>query len=265
MSLAMFGSPWPLIGMVHLAPLPGSPRFGGSVDAVLDAAGRDAAALIEGGVDGVMVENFGDAPFVPGRVAPVTVAAMSVVVRRIVEAVPCPVGVNVLRNDARSALAIAAACGARFLRVNVLTGVAVAGEGTLRGMAHALLRERRALGVDVAIWADLRVKHAAPLAPRPLEVEARELVGRGGADVVILSGVATGAAPEGAFLAEARAAIPSAPRILGSGLAAQNAAALLPLVDGAIVGTSVKAGGVTTNPVDAERVRALVAAVRALR
>jgi hypothetical protein len=262
---APFDAAWPIVGMVHLPPLSGSPRSAAAIDAILESAMRDAARLVEGGVDGVLVENYGDTPFAPGRVPAVTVAAMAIVVRRLVESLRCPVGVNVLRNDGRSALEIAAASGARFVRVNVLAGVAVAGEGLLRGMAHELLRARRALGADVAIWADLRVKHAAPLAARPLEVEARELVERAGADVVVLSGGATGTAPDRAFLDAVRRATPSSPRVLGSGLTAQNAGEIVPLVDGAIVGTSVKEGGETSRAVSPERVRALVAAVALAR
>jgi membrane complex biogenesis BtpA family protein len=271
MSLSLFPVRWPLVGMVHLPPLPGSPRWtaapaaGGALDATLAAAERDARALVEGGVDGLLVENYGDAPFVPGRVPPVTVASLAAVVRALVDRFDVPIGVNVLRNDGRAALAVAAACGAAFIRVNVLAGTVSAGEGILRGMAHALLRERRALGAPVAIWADLRVKHATPIAPRALDVEARELVERAGADVVILSGAATGSAPDTGFLDAVRRAIPTAPRVLGSGLSAANSGALFPLVDGAIVGSDMKADGVAANPVDPARVRALVAAVRERR
>jgi membrane complex biogenesis BtpA family protein len=188
---------------------------------------------------------------------------MAVAVRRIVEISAVPVGVQVLRNDALSAIAIAAATGAAFIRVNVLAGLAVAGEGLLRGEAHAVLRVRRALAPRVAIWADFRAKHAAPLAERGFEVELAELVGRAGADVVVVSGEATGVAPAADYVARVRAAAPRAPLILGSGLSIEGAAQLAPLVDGAIVGTSVKSGGVTTNPVDAGRVRALAGAVAA--
>src|SRR5713101_4601014 len=111
-----------IIGMVHLLPLPGAPRWAGSMEEALARAVEDARALAEGGVDGVMVENFGDAPFYPDHVPPETVAAMTRAARAVVEAVPVPVGVNVLRNDTAAALAIAVAVGARFIRVNVHTG-----------------------------------------------------------------------------------------------------------------------------------------------
>src|SRR5438552_13240457 len=113
----------PLIGMVHLLPLPGSPRWNGSMAEVIDAALADARALADGGIDALIVENWGDAPFPPGRVEAAPVAALGVVAREIRRAHPASVlGINVLRNDGRSALAVAAAAGADFIRVNVHAG-----------------------------------------------------------------------------------------------------------------------------------------------
>lgn len=253
---------FPIIGMVHLAPLPGSPRAALSVGEIAELAAGDARALLDGGASALLVENYGDTPFVPGRVDAVTVAAMSVIVARVVATGGAPVGVQVLRNDALSALAVAAATGARFIRVNVFAGLAVAGEGLLRGASHAVLRRRRALGAAVEVWADFRAKHAAPLGERDAKVELAELSGRAGAHAIVVSGAATGSAPDPEYLASVRRAAPGARLILGSGLSEENAAALAPFVDGAIVGTSVKQGGVTSNPVDAARVRRLVDAVR---
>src|SRR5437764_8017935 len=125
-----------IVGMVHLLPLPGSPRWAGSLEEVLRRAVEDARALAEGGVDGVMVENFGDTPFYPEQVPPETVAAMTRAARAVVEAVGVPVGVNVLRNDAAAALGIAVAVGARFIRVNVHTGAMWTDQGLLQGRAH---------------------------------------------------------------------------------------------------------------------------------
>jgi uncharacterized protein len=252
--------------MVHLAPLPGSPRAALSIAEIGDAAERDAIALIEGGVSALLIENYGDAPFQPHHVSAVTVAAMSVLVSRVASAAGAvPIGVQVLRNDARSALAIAVATGARFIRVNVFAGLAVAGEGLLRGDAHNVLRLRRALGADVAVWADFRAKHAAVVGERPADVELAELSGRAGADAIIVSGAATGSAPDVAYLESVRRAAPRARLVLGSGFSGENAAKLAPHVDAAIVGTSVKKDGVTTNPVDLTRVRALVDAVAKAR
>ncbi|HVY45755.1 MAG TPA: BtpA/SgcQ family protein, partial [Minicystis sp.] len=183
-----------LVGVVHLAPLPGSPRFAGDLAAVVDAAARDAAELAAAGFDAVVVENFGDAPFVPGRVDAVTVAAMTACARAVRAAAPAlALGVNVLRNDADAALAVAVASDAAFVRVNVHTGARVTDQGLVQGRAHETLRRRRELGAErVLLFCDVDVKHAAPLAPRPIGEEAVELVERGLADAVLVTGAGTG-------------------------------------------------------------------------
>src|SRR5574341_1469029 len=150
-----------LIGMVHLPPLPGSPRWEGSMARVVDAALADARALVGGGVEALLVENYGDAPFTAGRVEPATVAAMAVVAAELRRALPrTMLGVNVLKTDARAALAVAAAAGARFVRVNVHAGAVVADQGVVQTDAYHTLRDRRLLGAEVAIFADVGGKHA---------------------------------------------------------------------------------------------------------
>jgi membrane complex biogenesis BtpA family protein len=227
---------------------------------------EDARALAEGGAHGVMLENFGDVPFHPDRVPAVTVAALTVVASAVGRAVGLPLGINVLRNDALSALAVAAAVGARWIRVNVLCGARVTDQGVLQGRAHEVLRRRRDLGLDdVLILADVDVKHSAPLgAPRPLEEDVRETLQRAGADAVVVSGSGTGAAPEPERVNRARRAAGEAPVLLGSGLSVDNAAELLAAADGAVVGSSLKRGGRLEAPVDPLRVRELVRVVAAL-
>src|SRR3972149_5579610 len=152
-----------LIGMVHLGPLPGSPRWDGSMERVVEAALADATALVGGGMDALLVENFGDAPFSPGRVEPATVAAMTAVAAELRRALPqAPLGVNVLKNDARAALAVAAAVGARFIRVNVHAGAVLSDQGVIQSDAYATLRDRRLLGADVRIFADAGGNTAVP-------------------------------------------------------------------------------------------------------
>ncbi len=136
----IFKTDCPIIGVVHLLPLPTSPRWGGSLKAAIDRAEQEATALASGGVDGILVENFFDAPFDKDRVDPVVVSAMTVIMQRLMQLVPLPFGVNVLRNDARSALAIASCVQAQFIRVNVLTGVMATDQGLIEGQARELLR-----------------------------------------------------------------------------------------------------------------------------
>ena len=252
-----------VIGMVHLAPLPGSPRWDGSMARVTAAALADAQALVEGGVDAVLVENFGDAPFTPGRVEPATVAAVSVVAAEVRRAFPrVALGVNVLKNDARAALAVAAAVGAEFIRVNVHAGAVLADQGIVQSDAYGTLRDRRLLGVDVAIFADVGGKHAVPLAPIDIELTARDLVHRGLADALVVSGPATGQTTSLADVKRVRGAVTDVPILIGSGVTAETIAELLSLADGVIVGTSVKRNGDVRLPVERGRVEKLVAAAR---
>jgi membrane complex biogenesis BtpA family protein len=252
-----------LIGMVHVAPLPGSPRWDGSMDRVVAAAVADARALIEGGMDTLLVENYGDAPFTPGRVEPATVAALTVVAREIRAALPdTPLGVNVLKNDARAALAIACAVGARFIRVNVHAGAVVADQGLVHSDAYATLRDRRLLDAHVAIFADVGGKHALPLVPVDLEQHARDLTHRGLADGLVVSGQATGATTPLGDVKRVRSAVPDVPLLVGSGVTPETVAELLSVADAVIVGTALKRHGNVAGPVDPERVRRLVAATR---
>lgn len=251
-----------IIGVCHLLPLPGSPRYGGSLRRVIERAERDAKALR--GVDAIIVENYGDAPFLPDRVEPVTVAALTRVAEVVRAAARVPIGINLLRNDAVGALAIATAVEAEFIRVNVLTGVSAAGEGVLIGEAHRVLRARARWNSKAAIWADVRVKHAAPLGIQDPEVLAREAADRGGADALIVTGTATGRPPDPDSVEAVRRAVPRLPLYVGSGLTERNAESLLRSADGAIVGSAFKRGGRAENPVDPRRVRRFLAHVRRL-
>lgn len=258
-----FRAAQPVIGVLHLAPLPGSPRYTGDPERLRAAVLRDAEALTDGGVHGLLLENYGDAPFYPGRVPAGVVAHMTALAVAVRSRFGLPLGVNVLRNDGRSALAIAAAVGARFVRVNVLCGARVTDQGILQGIAHQLARDRvRLAAQSVMIFADVDVKHSAPLAPRPIEQEAEEALERGGADALIVSGRGTGRAVDLGQLEALRAALPHAPLLVGSGVTADNVSEYLALADGFIVGTAMKRDGITAHPVDPDRVRAIVRQVQ---
>jgi hypothetical protein len=249
--------------MLHLSPLPGSPRTELRLEAIRDHVLRDAEALVSGGIHCLMLENYGDAPFTAGRVDVATIAAMKWLAREVRRQFPAtPLGINVLRNDGLSALTIAHAVGASFIRVNVLVGARLTDQGIIQGIAYELLRERRRLGATaVKILADVDVKHSAPLAPRPLADEAADLVHRALADGLIVTGRATGQSAALADLREVKAAAAGWPVFVGSGVTAQSAVELAKLADGLIVGSWLKVDGIVTNPVDPPRVRELVAAV----
>lgn len=272
--LSLFPHPFPLIGVIHLLPLPGSPghRPMSGVEPLHDIrahARAEAITLVDGGIDGIIVENFGDSPFFPDEVEPITVAAMALAVHEVMTvARPAgvPVGVNVLRNDARAALSIAGVTGADFIRVNVLTGAMVTDQGLVQGRAHEVLRLRHRLGLDaVAVFADVLVKHATPLGEVDPVASARDTYLRGGADALIFSGSGTGEPTDLARLSRVREKLPQAPFLIGSGMTLERLAETAQAATGAIVGTALKAGGRVENPIELARVKALVAARDGLR
>lgn len=228
--------------MVHLAALPGCPQWAGNLAAVQERALADAAALVEGGFSALMVENYHDIPFYQGRVPAHTVASMAVLVAEIRDCFPdVALGVNVLRNDVASALGIAVAVGAGFVRVNVHTGATVTDQGSLEGVAWHTIRLRRELEAEhVGILADVRVKHARPLAERPLAEEAQDLRLRGLADGVIITGAATGRGASAGDLKVIREALPDCPLLIGSGLTKESLPEFFPVADACIVGSSLK-------------------------
>jgi membrane complex biogenesis BtpA family protein len=248
----------PLIGVVHLLPLPGSPRFGGSMDQVVERAKRDARAYATNGLDGLILENYGDLPFYSERVPPETIAAMALVAAQVHESISIAMGFNVLRNDSLSSLGLAAVFNASFIRVNILLGALVTDQGIVQGRAPHLLRRRNDLGLSTRIFADVMVKHAGPLTPQDVKLAAKELVDRGLADALIVTGKATGAEPLLAELRSVKEAVGDVPVLAGSGVTPENVKEMLTVADGAIVGTSLKKDGQTENEVDAERVKALL-------
>jgi hypothetical protein len=253
--------------MIHLSPLPGSPRYNGNgISGAVDAALRDAKALQKGGIDGLLIENYGDLPFKPTTTDPETVASMTAIGQEVSKHVDLPMGVNVLRNGALAALAIAHVIRARFIRVNVFAESLLTDQGIIDACAHDLMRFRRQLGAsDVAVFADVRSKHAAPLASRPVEESARDTAYRGMADALIVTGLHTGAEPDRDQLHRIRATVPDRPILVGSGLTRRNAVKLLREDDGAIVGTHLKENGMIEKPVDETRVKELVKAIARLR
>jgi len=260
---------WPekskiIIGMVHLLPLPGSPRFASDLNEVRARALTDAKALSDGGIDSIMIENFGDAPFYPGPVPSYVVAHLTALAAQVKRIIKVPLGINVLRNDGRSALAIAQAVGAQFIRVNILSGARVTDQGIMQGIAHDLQRDRAALGAQhIQVMADVDVKHSSPLGERrAIEDELDDTIHRGLADGVVASGAGTGKAADLNHVKRIKAAAGSTPVFVGSGVSAKSVKQFLQYCDGIIVGTALKVDGVASNPVDPQRVAAFMKAAR---
>jgi membrane complex biogenesis BtpA family protein len=251
--------PCRLVGMVHLRPLPGSPGWAGDMRAVLDAARRDADALIEGGCDALLVENMGDLPYLKGGVPPETVAAMTLATAQ-VTALGVPTGVQVLAGANREALGVAVAAGAAFVRVEGFAYAHVADEGWIDACAGPLLRARRALGADVAVWADVQKKHAAHAVTGDLGLaDLAHGAAFCGADALVITGASTGRPTALEDVRAARSA--GLPVVVGSGVTPDDAATLATEAAALIVGSWLKVDGDWRNPVDVERVKRLRAAL----
>lgn len=244
------------VGMVHLLPLPGGPHTSPGLVRVRERALLDASRLVAGGVDAILVENFGDAPFAADTVEPFTVSAMTDIVGAIRQAFPeAPVGVNVLRNDGRAAMAIAATTGASFIRVNVWVGTMATDQGLITGKAREILMQRKRLNASVEVLADVHVKHAVPLGPMSLVDTAKDTFLRGRADGLIFTGSGTGSPTDLSEIASIRHALPKAPLWVGSGVTPET---LPSNVDGVIVGTWLHEESDLTRPIDQDRVAHLV-------
>lgn len=250
-----------IIGVVHLLPLPGSPNFGGSVEAIVDRAVQDCRIYESNGMDGAIVENFGDAPFAVDKVPPVTVAAITYIAAELRRQFSnIRLGINVLRNDAESAMSIATVVGAEFIRVNVHVGAVVADQGIIQGRAYESIRLRRNLGSHVMLFADVGVKHSSQIGEYGLEQQAADALERGLADAIILTGSRTGVAVDMEDLRGLRRKFKDARIIIGSGASPKNVGLLLKYADSVIVGTAVKVGRVTSNPVDDKSLKEFVKA-----
>ena len=258
----LFGRGKSLIGVVHLPPLPGSPGWDGDMPRVVARALADASALEAAGFDAVILENFGDAPFSRGFAGRGAVAGLAAVGAHVSQSTSLPLGVNVLRSDSLSAVSVAAAIGARFVRVNVHIGAAATDQGIIQGNARETLLAIREQAPGIALFADVFVKHARPLGGGSIEQSAAELVERGKASAIIVTGDMTGLPGSPEDLARVRAAVPGTPVVAGSGVTAHTVADVLGKCDAVIVGSDVMEGGRAARPIDPERAASFVRAAR---
>jgi membrane complex biogenesis BtpA family protein len=260
-----------LIGVIHLPPLPGSPGASHLHPArALAEAGtwavKEAQVLASNGFDGIILENFGDIPFYKTVVPSETISSMAVLSAAIRQAVPkIQLGINVLRNDAKAALAIAAVTGADFIRVNVLSGVAATDQGLIEGTAAEILRERIRLNAEnVLILADVHVKHAQTLSSDSIALAIEEVSGRGGADGVIVSGSTTGRMADASVLREASEAALhcGVPLYIGSGASIEVLPELAKASIRIIVGSSLRKNNKAGEPLEIKKVRLFAAAFK---
>lgn len=254
----------PILGMLHLGALPGSSNYQNRFEEICSRTFFDAEALLEGGVDGLVLENYFDLPFYPDTVPSVTVSHLAVIARKLKNNFKVPLGINVLRNDGMAALAIAKAVGAEWVRVNILTGARLTDQGIVSGKAHEILRYRKKIGADsVKIFADVSVKYSSSLSERTLEAEVEETLHRSGADGLIVSGEATGKPVDVERLKTVKKISSNTPVWLGSGVNEKNIEELTQWADGFIIGSAFKKE--LSAPVEKEKVEQIVKKARGLR
>jgi membrane complex biogenesis BtpA family protein len=261
----LFGVEKPILGMVHLLPLPGAPLYGGDLKPVLDRALQDAHTLESGGVDALIIENFHDSPFFRETQEPETVSALTIMAYEVSKAVSIPIGLNVLRNSWKAAIAIAHMVGGIFIRLNILTDVMITDQGPVIGSAAEATRYRKFIGAEnVRIFSDIESKHAVPVARRPLGVVARDMAYRAMADAIIISGEESSDPAKLEDIEEVRNSVPDTPLILGSGMTPTHAE-MVKYVDGAVFGYGAKRDGDMTNPIDPDLVAEFMKGVRKVR
>jgi len=264
----MFAKPKPVIGMVHLPPLPGAVGYTGyPVQEIIDFALKDAATLVENGVDGLMVENMWNIPWAVGmETSPEEMCAQAVSTAEVIKSVNVPVGVNVVHNGARVCLGIAIAAGAKFMRICLLTGAAVwdTGEFT-QGCARDLLSARKLNQAEhIKIFCDVDKKHSVRFPGIDLEthIEWTEFFL---ADAMIITGRMTGSAPDLEKVIKAKKLAKGRPILMGSGMTAENVADFMKVADGCIVGFGMKDAGHPYRPVNPDNVKRFMDAVGKLR
>jgi membrane complex biogenesis BtpA family protein len=260
----LFGVKKPIIGMIHLPPLPGSPIYNGKgLSEIIDRALLDATALQEGGVDALEVENFSDPSYFPEEVGPELTAAIAVIADHIVRSASVPVGICVLA-DPKASIGVAHSVGAKFIRATFFTEASVDVSGLVCPKPHALLRFRKFLDPSIKIFTDVHIKHSAPLVNRPLAdsaIDAKYFL----SDGIIISGTRTGSATKLSDIKEAKDAVGKFPILVGSGFRKESAKSILEIADGAIVGTAFKKDGVSANLVDRNSVKDLMNTVKVIR
>jgi membrane complex biogenesis BtpA family protein len=261
---SLFASPKPVIAMIHVGALPGTPAGGRPLREIEAQALREAKIYRDAGVHGLMLENMHDTPYLRGRVGPEIVAAMAVIAHAVKAATALPCGVQVLAAANQEALAVALAAGLDFIRAEGFAFAHVADEGFIQSSAAELLRYRRAIGADhVHVWADVKKKHSSHAITADVGIgETAHAVEFMRGDAVIVTGAVTGDAPQPDDIREVKRAT-RLPAYLGSGVTAANVGAFLAGADGFIVGSEFKTAGHWSGAVEARRVKRFMTAVAA--
>ncbi len=246
--------------MVHLLPLPGSPRYNGDLDAVYDAAIKDLKALEKGGAGAVIIENFGDVPYAAENEL-INKIAFATMVARLRNQTSLPVGINYQFNDVETEWAVAYSCDVDFIRCEVFAENRIGPNGLFIAAGPRLMRLKAHYNKDVMILADANVKHTFALAEQPLDFTIESLI-EGGADGVIVTGITTGVNPSVEDVQFVKKHAKDLPVFLGSGINEKNVNEYLPYISGAIVGSSLKKDHIVENPVDMKNVKRFMSKIK---
>ena len=257
----MFSSPKPIIGMIHVGALPGTPASRHNVAELEAQAVAEARVYKAGGIHAIAIENMHDVPYLRGSVGPEITAAMTIIARSVKAESGLPCGIQILAGANHEALAVAHAASLDFIRVEGYAFAHVADEGIIQSSAASLLRFRRAIGAErVQVWADVKKKHSSHAITADMSVgETAAAVEFMRADAVIVSGAVTGEEPSDAHISDVKRHC-RLPLYLGSGVTAANIGNFFGIADGFIVGTYLKRDGRWTETVDPRRVAELMAA-----
>ncbi|HET6863408.1 MAG TPA: BtpA/SgcQ family protein [Pyrinomonadaceae bacterium] len=255
----------PVIGVIHVGALPGTPRSSSKVSQLVDAARIEANIYRDAGIDGLIIENMHDVPYLRGEVGPEVVAAMTAIGSEVKSASGLPVGIQILAGANIEAMAVAHAAGLDFIRAEGYAYAHIADEGFIQASAAKLLRYRRLIGAEnVQVWTDIKKKHSAHAITADVSLgETAETVEFMGADAVIVTGNATGRPPNSEDVKEAKANC-GLPVLLGSGISEENISHFYEDADGFIIGTSFKVDGLWSNTVDSSRVESFLKTMRRL-
>src|SRR4026207_848483 len=256
---SLFANPKPVIGVIHVGALPGTPRSSQPVSELVREAKEEARVYRECGVDGVIIENMHDVPYLKGEVGPEIVSAMTAIGNEVKGECGLPVGIQILAGANIEAMAVAHAAGLDFIRAEGFAYAHVADEGLIQASAAKLLRYRKTIGAErVQVWTDVKKKHSAHAITADVSLgETAETVEFMGADCVIVTGSATGKPPTVEDVNEAKSHC-GLPVFLGSGITDANIADFYDHADGFIIGTAFKVDGLWSNTVDPVRVSRLM-------
>ena len=250
------------IGVVHLKALPGSPSYENNLSEIYKSALEDSTALQNGGVDSIIIENFGDIPFTKNSISKLTLAHFTNIAKELSDSLNIDIGINVLRNDGESALSIADSINANFVRINILSGTMYTDQGIIEGKANKLIKLKNSLSNNIEIYADVFVKHAVPPIGYTIENQTEELLLRAGADKIIITGDGTGKEINFEQLEKLREIVPKGQLAIGSGVNESNIENYKNVADILIIGTGFKVDQNIAKPIDVKSVEKLIKMIK---